>query len=131
MFYIRTADRLERTAAWIERMEGGLDHLRAVVIDDSLGLCAELDRLMERHVDNYTDEWRAAIDDPETLRRFVSFVNAPDVPDPEIKFELERGQIKPLLTIGPPPNSGAGADQTSTEDDGDEDAALVAAEVGA
>ncbi|MGH3416278.1 MAG: nitrite reductase large subunit NirB, partial [Actinocrinis sp.] len=122
MFYVRTADRLERTAAWIERMEGGLEHLRAVIIDDSLGLCGELDRLMARHVDNYTDEWRAAIEDPETLRRFVSFVNAPDVPDPEIRFELERGQIKPLLTIGPPPGG---------ERDGGGGAVLVAAEVGA
>ena len=51
MFYIRTADRLQRTAAWIEAMEGGLDHLRAVIVDDSLGLCAELDAAMARHVD--------------------------------------------------------------------------------
>ena len=51
MFYIRTADRLQRTAAWIEAMDGGLDHLRAVIVDDSLGLCAELDAAMARHVD--------------------------------------------------------------------------------
>jgi NAD(P)H-nitrite reductase large subunit len=106
MFYIRTADRLERTAAWIERMEGGLDHLRAVVLDDSLGLCGELDRLMEQHVANYGDEWRAALEDPDTLRRFVSFVNDPGAPDPSIAFRLERGQIKPLLTIGPMPGGG-------------------------
>jgi nitrite reductase (NADH) large subunit len=104
MFYIRTADRLERTATWIERLDGGLDHVRAVILDDSLGLCAELDRLMAEHVAGYADEWRAALDDPETLRRFVSFVNAPGTPDPTIEFELERGQIKPLLTIGPPPD---------------------------
>lgn len=113
MFYIRTADRLERTATWIERMEGGLDHLRAVVMEDSLGLCEELDRLMGQHVAGYTDEWRAAIEDPETLRRFVSFVNAPGVPDPEIKFEYERGQIKPLLEIGPRPDEGPARDDDS------------------
>jgi nitrite reductase (NADH) large subunit len=121
MFYIRTADRLERTASWIERMEGGLEHLKAVVLEDSLGLCAELDRLMEQHVASYSDEWRAAIEDPETLRRFVSFVNAPETPDPEIRFEVERGQIKPLLTIGPPPDT----------DPGQEAEGLVPAEVGA
>ncbi|MBR7825471.1 nitrite reductase large subunit NirB [Actinospica sp. MGRD01-02] len=100
MFYIRTAERLERTSVWIERIEGGLEHVRDVVLNDSLGLGAELEALMDAHVGSYTDEWRAAIEDPETLRRFVSFVNAPDTPDPSIEFTTERGQIKPLLTIG-------------------------------
>jgi nitrite reductase (NADH) large subunit len=136
MFYIRTADRLERTATWIERMEGGLDHLKAVILEDSLGLCAELDRLMAEHVANYSDEWRAAIEDPETLRRFVSFVNAPETPDPEIKFEVERGQIKPLLTIGPPPGAERDPDEErglGAPGDDDERAAdsLIPAEVGA
>ena len=76
-------------------MDGGLDHLRAVIVDDSLGLCAELDAAMARHVDSYADEWRATVDDPERLRRFVSFVNAPDTPDPSITFEVERGQPVP------------------------------------
>ncbi|GFJ89765.1 hypothetical protein Prum_034070 [Phytohabitans rumicis] len=97
MFYIRTADRLQRTAAWIEAMDGGLDHLRAVIVDDSLGLCAELDAAMARHVDLYEDEWRATIEDPERLRRFASFVNAPDTPDPSISFDVERGQPVPAL----------------------------------
>ena len=101
MFYIRTAEPLERTATWIERIEGGLDHVRAVVIDDALGLGPELDRLMAEHVAGYADEWRAAIEDPETLRRFASFVNAPDEPDDSVRFTAERGQIKPLLAIGP------------------------------
>ena len=102
MFYIRTAERLERTATWIERIDGGLEHVRNVVLDDSLGLCGELDNLMHAHVENYADEWRAALEDPDTLRRFVSFVNAPDTPDPSIAFTAERDQIKPLLTIGSP-----------------------------
>jgi nitrite reductase (NADH) large subunit len=100
MFYIRTADRLERTATWIERIEGGLEHVKAVVLGDSLGLGEQLDALMDGHVANYADEWRAALEDPETLRRFVSFVNAPQAPDPSIEFTAEREQIKPLLTIG-------------------------------
>ncbi|WP_441251371.1 nitrite reductase large subunit NirB [Kitasatospora sp. McL0602] len=95
MFYIRTADRLERTAAWLERLEGGLDHLRAVVLDDSLGICADLDELMERHVGSYQDEWAATLADPDRLRRFASFVNAPGTPDPAVTFVPERGQIRP------------------------------------
>ncbi|MEV4324879.1 nitrite reductase large subunit NirB [Microbispora rosea] len=97
MFYIRTADRLQRTAAWLENLDGGLDYLRAVIMEDSLGICAELDAQMERHVSTYADEWRATIEDPDKLRRFVSFVNAPGVPDPSISFETERDQIKPVL----------------------------------
>ncbi|MFE4535865.1 nitrite reductase large subunit NirB [Streptomyces scopuliridis] len=99
MFYIRTADRLERTAAWLERIEGGLGHVRDVVVHDSLGLCAELERLMAAHVDGYRDEWADTVNDPERLRRFVSFVNAPDTPDPSVKFVPERDQVKPDLTF--------------------------------
>ncbi|MET9296145.1 nitrite reductase large subunit NirB [Streptomyces sp. NPDC003077] len=95
MFYIRTADRLERTAAWLERVEGGLDHVRAVVVEDALGICADLDHLMARHIDTYEDEWAATLSDPDRLRRFVSFVNAPGTPDPAVTFVPERRQIRP------------------------------------
>ena len=95
MLYVFTADRLQRTAPWIEAMEGGLEHLRAVVLSDSLGLCAELDAAMERHVATYSDEWADTLADPERLARFTSFVNAPDTPDPSIAFVPERGQIRP------------------------------------
>ncbi|MGP3912097.1 nitrite reductase large subunit NirB [Nonomuraea sp. NBC_00507] len=97
MFYIRTADRLQRTAAWLESLEGGLDYLREVIMEDSLGICADLDAQMEHHTATYADEWAATLDDPEKLSRFVSFVNAPGVPDPSIVFEQERGQIKPVM----------------------------------
>ena len=95
MYYIRTADRLQRTAPWVDSLDGGLDRLKAVVVDDVLGLGSELEASMERHVATYFDEWRATIEDPEKLARFVSFVNAPGVPDPHISFETEREQIKP------------------------------------
>ncbi|QLQ37833.1 nitrite reductase large subunit NirB [Micromonospora robiginosa] len=101
IYYIRTADRLQRTAAWIEAMDGGLDHLRSVLVDDSLGLCADLDAAMARHVAGYSDEWRDVLEDPVRLRRFTSFVNAPDVPDPSITFAVERGQ--PVPARGAPP----------------------------
>ncbi|WP_460308307.1 nitrite reductase large subunit NirB [Actinocorallia aurea] len=101
MFYIRTADRLQRTSVWMESLEGGLDYLREVIIDDRLGICDELDTAMERHVEAYGDEWAETLEDPERLARFVSFVNAPETPDPSISFEVEREQIKPVLAAGP------------------------------
>ncbi|MFD4631969.1 nitrite reductase large subunit NirB [Streptomyces sp. NPDC058284] len=110
MFYIRTADRLERTAAWLDRIDGGLDHVRDVVVHDSLGICDELESLMAAHVTHYRDEWAETLDDPERLARFVSFVNAPGVPDPTVGFVPERDQIKPdlpLLSISPRPLEGA------------------------
>ncbi|MEU7928603.1 nitrite reductase large subunit NirB [Micromonospora sp. NPDC049107] len=106
MYYIRTADRLQRTAGWIEAMDGGLDHLRAVIVDDSLGICADLDAAMAQHVASYSDEWRDVLDDPERLRRYTSFVNAPDVPDPSITFAVERGQPVPARGGTPPDGHG-------------------------
>ncbi|MGY0236453.1 nitrite reductase large subunit NirB [Longispora urticae] len=101
MFYVRTADRLQRTSVWVQNL--GLDYLREVIVDDTLGLAADLDAAMAQHVDGYVDEWRAVLDDPVKLRRFVSFVNAPDTPDPTISFTVERGQPVPLLSIGTRP----------------------------
>jgi nitrite reductase (NADH) large subunit len=94
MFYIRTADRLERTATWLNRMEGGIAYLRRVIVDDELGLCAEFEAAMESHLANYECEWKATLEDPERMRRFRSFVNA-DVPDPTIVHSHERSQIRP------------------------------------
>jgi nitrite reductase (NADH) large subunit len=101
MYYIRTADRLQRTAAWVDSLDGGLDRVREVVVDDSLGLGAELEAAMARHVGSYFDEWKATLEDPTKLARFVSFVNAPGTPDPNISFSTERGQIRPAVADGP------------------------------
>jgi nitrite reductase (NADH) large subunit len=95
MFYIRTAERLQRTAPWLESLDGGIDYLEAVLVEDSLGICADLDADMARHVAGYADEWAATLADPDKLKRFVSFVNAPGVPDPSIVFVEERAQIRP------------------------------------
>jgi nitrite reductase (NADH) large subunit len=100
MYYVRTADRLQRTASWVDSLDGGLDRVRAVVVDDALGLGSELEAAMTRHVDTYFDEWKATIDDPEKLARFVSFVNAPNTPDPSISFRVERDQITPVDSDG-------------------------------
>ncbi|GAB1515804.1 nitrite reductase large subunit NirB [Actinophytocola sp. KF-1] len=96
MFYVRTADRLQRTAAWIEAMDGGIEHLREVIVDDKLGICEDLDAAMAKHVESYADEWAGVLDDPAKLARFTSFVNAPGTPDPTISFREERGQPVPL-----------------------------------
>ena len=101
MFYIRTADRLQRTASWLDSLDGGLDYLRSVIIDDCLGIGGELDVAVARHVERYADEWAAVLDDPERLRRFVSFVNAPGTPDPSITFVAERGQPRPVTPPAP------------------------------
>jgi nitrite reductase (NADH) large subunit len=101
MYYIRTASRLQRTAPWLDELDGGLDHLRAVIIDDSLGLAGDFEAAMERHVDGYRCEWKAVLDDPEKLARFVSFVNAPGAPDPTVEFTDKNGRKVPVL-IGTP-----------------------------
>ncbi|HEU5084890.1 MAG TPA: nitrite reductase large subunit NirB [Acidimicrobiales bacterium] len=99
-YYIRTADRLQRTSTWFEgiRSETGdaLAHVRAVVFDDVLGVAAELDAEIARHVDAYECEWRATLADPGRLARFQSFVNAPSTPDPDIVMVSERGQPRPV-----------------------------------
>jgi nitrite reductase (NADH) large subunit len=94
MFYIRTGDRLQRTAAWLEHLEGGIEYVRKVVCEDSLGIARELEADMQRLVEGYECEWKRAINDPATLRRFRHFVNS-DAPDPGIVFVTERGQIRP------------------------------------
>jgi nitrite reductase (NADH) large subunit len=94
MFYVRTADRLQRTSTWRENLEGGLAYLQQVVVEDSLGIGAELEADMQRLVDTYACEWKAAVTDPQTRKRFRQFVNS-DQPDPNVVFVTERKQIRP------------------------------------
>ncbi|MGN8129903.1 nitrite reductase large subunit NirB [Paenarthrobacter sp. 22069] len=96
MYYIRTADRLQRTARWQEELDGGIKHVEDVVVKDTLGIAADLEAAMAKHVDTYVDEWADTLKDPERLRRFRSFVNAPDQKDDSITFVPdERGQMRP------------------------------------
>ncbi|GAA5087447.1 nitrite reductase large subunit NirB [Nocardia iowensis] len=101
MFYIRTADRLQRTAPWQESLEGGIDYLKQVVCEDSLGIADELEATMAQHVAGYRDEWAAVLEDEEKLSRFVSFVNAPEEADPTISFD-ETGERKVPVLLGMP-----------------------------
>lgn len=94
MFYVRTADRLQRTSVWLDNLEGGLDYLREVVMHDKLGIAAELEADMARVIETYECEWKKAINDPVTLRRFRHFVNS-ERSDDNVVFMEERGQIRP------------------------------------
>jgi len=94
MFYVRTADRLQRTSVWMDNLEGGLDYLKQVVIEDSLGIAAELEEQMNNIVGTYQCEWKRTIENPERLKRFVQFVNA-EAEDDQIVFVQERGQPRP------------------------------------
>lgn len=94
MFYVRTADRLQRTSVWLENLEGGLDYLRDVILEDSLGLGEELEAQMAHIVETYQCEWRAALSDRDKLKRFREFVND-DRDDPVQIWTEERGQKRP------------------------------------
>jgi nitrite reductase (NADH) large subunit len=74
-----------------------LDYLKDVVVNDSLGLAAELERRMNHVVGTYQDEWRTAVQDPEVRKRFKTFINAKveQQNDPHIQFAEVRGQIRP------------------------------------
>ena len=92
MFYIKTADPLTRTATWLNKMEGGIDYLRNVVVNDSLGIAEQLEAEMQLLVDNYKCEWKEAVENPEIRKRFSHFVNAPETKDPSIQFDPMREQ---------------------------------------
>jgi|TARA_B110000967_G_C18901563_1_gene575744 nitrite reductase (NADH) large subunit len=94
MFYVRTADRLQRTSVWMGNLEGGLDYLKQVVIEDSLGICDDLEAQMNAVVGSYQCEWKTTIENPEKLKRFRQFVNS-EAEDRDIIFVEERGQPRP------------------------------------
>ena len=94
MFYVRTAGRLQRTSVWRENLEGGLDYLKQVVVEDKLGIAHELEAQMQHVVDTYACEWKEAVSNPEVRRRFRHFVNS-EAGDDNVVFVPERGQVRP------------------------------------
>ncbi|KAK7058498.1 hypothetical protein VNI00_002132 [Paramarasmius palmivorus] len=94
MYYIRTADKLTRTARWLEEMDGGIEKLKKVIIEDELGICAELEADMNALVGSYFDEWKAILEDPEGQKRFRQFVNTDERRD-QIELIEQRGQQRP------------------------------------
>src|SRR5690606_24918699 len=99
MFYIKTADRLQRTASWMNNLEGGLDYLRDVIIHDSLGLGAELEAQMQLLVGNYQCEWQTVLADPVQRARFNSYVKAAAPARGEFGFVPERGPLIPTRQL--------------------------------
>jgi nitrite reductase (NADH) large subunit len=95
MFYIKTAEPLNRTSTWLNKMEGGIAYLKDVVVNDSLGIGAQLEKEMQLMVDTYECEWKEIVNNPALRERFRHFVNV-DEPDPSLQFVPERGQKVPV-----------------------------------
>ena len=94
MFYVRTADRLQRTSVWMDNLEGGLEYLQNVIINDSLGIAEELEAEMAHVIGTYQCEWKTTIENEDKVKMFRSFVNS-DKGDSNVVFVQERGQIRP------------------------------------
>jgi nitrite reductase (NADH) large subunit len=94
MFYIRTADPLTRTATWLNKMEGGLDYLRDVIVNDSLEICNQLEEEMEELISKYECEWKKVVDSPELRAQFKHFVNSEEA-DSSLTFVEVRDQKYP------------------------------------
>jgi nitrite reductase (NADH) large subunit len=94
MWYVRTADRLERTATWQRKLPGGIDQVRRVVMEDALGIAADLEADMASHVASYECEWTATLKDEERLARFRSIINEPEGAPLPTRVEI-RGQRVP------------------------------------
>ncbi len=94
MYYIQTAQPLERTARWLERLDGGVEYLKRVIVDDALGICAQLERDLAQLVGSYRCEWAEVVRDPAKRAAFHHFANS-DAADPSVSFVRERGQKRP------------------------------------
>ena len=95
MFYIRTADPLTRTSTWLNKLEGGIDYLREVVVNDSLNIGEELEREMAFKIETYACEWKEVVNNPILRAKFQHFVND-DQGDPQVAFNEVRGQKAPI-----------------------------------
>lgn len=101
VYYTQTADPLTRTSKWVEGLEGGIEHLREVVIDDKLGICSELDGLMQKQVDTYECEWKRVVDTPELRKKFRQFVNVDEVKYGDLDWEVSGKQKKIVVSDRP------------------------------
>ena len=95
MFYIRTADKLQRTARWLEALPGGIAYLRSVILEDKLGICASLESQMQELVGTFFDEWKSAIEDPKLKAKFAQFSNTEETVQ-NMELENDRGQVRPV-----------------------------------
>jgi nitrite reductase (NADH) large subunit len=113
MFYISTADRLMRTSVWMDKLEGGIDYLRDVVINDRLGICGQLERDMQHLVDTYQCEWAEVVKNPERRAQFRNFANSTE--SDQVEFVIERGQRRPIDWPRPAASVTASNDTTETK----------------
>lgn len=97
MFYIRTADRLQRTSVWLENLEGGIEYLKEVILQDKLGIAEELELEIANNINNYQCEWKTTIENPEKLKRFQHFINSEE-PDDQLTYVIEREQRRPITS---------------------------------
>jgi len=79
-WYRENAKWLERTYAFVPRM--GIDYVREVIVQDSLGIGEELDARMQASIDNYQDPWLegAAPATPGQFRTSLPLEVLPQVP---------------------------------------------------
>ncbi|KAK3984607.1 putative nitrite reductase [NAD(P)H] [Cladorrhinum sp. PSN332] len=96
MFYIRTADKLQRTARWMENLPGGINYLRDVIIHDKLGISASLEAQMSELVDSFFDEWAEAINNPAIAAQFKQFANTSETLE-NMEIEVDRDQLRPVM----------------------------------
>ncbi len=94
IYYIRTAPPLTRTAPWLDKLDGGIEYLKKVIVEDSLGIAQELEKEMQELVSKYQCEWKQAIEDPEIMKRFKHFVNS-DAADDTLQYIPMREQKVP------------------------------------
>lgn len=100
MYYIRTADRLQRTSKWLESLEGGIEQLRRVVLDDSLGIAATLEKQMAYLLNTYECEWKKVVETPELRAQFAQFRNTSATQQETLMVE-QRGQLFPVGKTAP------------------------------
>ncbi len=94
MFYIRTADRLQRTSLWLESLEGGIDYLRSVIVNDRLGLNSQMEAQLTALRATAHCEWKTTLEDKAHLTRFAHFINSSQR-DPDVQWVAERDQHRP------------------------------------
>lgn len=94
-FYIRTADKLQRTARWIENLPGGIKYLQQVILEDKLGICADLEKQMQDLVGSFFCEWTEVLKSPTKRALFSQFANTAETISPAIEPTQERGQERP------------------------------------
>jgi len=93
-FYIRTGDKLQRTARWLENLPGGIKYLREVILEDKLGIAADLEQQMLDLVGSFFCEWTETIRNPEKRAAFQQFANTEERSE-TVEQVMDRNQPRP------------------------------------